>query len=82
MDEGTAVLLYMKDKTEPDEMEGKVIVPDLKGLTVMEAAQMLQDCKLRLGIQGQGVAVYQSPAADDIVDEGTQVMVEFSAPDG
>lgn len=80
VDEGTTVLLYMEEKNNPDNNEGMVVVPDLKGLTIMQAGQKLEDCKLQLGIQGEGVAVYQSPAPDTLVPEGTKIMVEFKKP--
>jgi stage V sporulation protein D (sporulation-specific penicillin-binding protein) len=80
---GTTVLLYMETKTTPDEMEGMVVVPDLTGKNIMEAGQALEDCKLQLVIQGgTGTASYQSPAANSLVPEGTQVMVEFGGSGG
>ncbi len=79
-EEGTAVLLYMQTKNETQDMEGMVVVPDLTGKTIMEAAQILDDCKLSLSPQGDGVATYQNPAAGEIVSEGTKIKVEFSKP--
>jgi stage V sporulation protein D (sporulation-specific penicillin-binding protein) len=76
--EGTTVLLKMETKNTPgDDMEGMVVVPDLKGKTIMEAGQALEECKLQLGIQGEGTAAYQDPKAGTLVPEGTKVMVEF-----
>jgi stage V sporulation protein D (sporulation-specific penicillin-binding protein) len=84
VDKGTTVLLYMDTpRTEQDEMEGMVTVPDLKGKTIMEAGQMLEDSKLLLMIQGgQGTATYQDPVANTLVPEGTAVKVEFSGTGG
>lgn len=78
VDKGTTVLLYMSDQQQTVDMTGKVVVPDLSGLTIMQASQLLDGSKLRLGITGEGKAVFQNPAAGDIVDEGTEIMVEFS----
>ncbi len=81
VDKGTAVLLYMSVKSDID-MEDKVVVPDLKGLTLMEAAQLLDQYQLELSIQGEGVAKHQSPEAGSIVDKGSLVLVEFSLSGG
>lgn len=80
VDQGTTVMLSM---TLPggEELAGKVLVPDVSGMTIMEAAEKLKEHHLQLGIQGEGVAVYQEPKANDLVDEGSKVMVEFSPPE-
>ncbi|MGI5848708.1 MAG: penicillin-binding transpeptidase domain-containing protein [Christensenellales bacterium] len=82
VDEGTTVLLYMQNKSAAVDMEGKVVVPDLKGMSVMDAAKALDNCKLQLGIHGKGIASYQNPGAGEIIKEGSTVMVEFSEPAG
>lgn len=85
VDKGTTVLLNMTIKTEYVDMKGKVVVPDLSGMTIMEASQALEGSGLKLVIDGEGKARFQSPAAGDIVDEGSEIMVEFrksSEPDG
>jgi stage V sporulation protein D (sporulation-specific penicillin-binding protein) len=82
VDEGTTVLLYMETKNIGEDTTGMVVVPDLSGLTIMEAGKMLEVFKLQLGIQGEGVAGYQSPAAGELVPEGTKVLVEFQKPGG
>lgn len=82
---GTTVLLYMTAKNEYVDMTNKAIVPDLEGLTIMEASQALEGSGLRLVTDGEGKARYQSPAAGDIVDKGSEIMVEFrntSEPEG
>lgn len=77
VDEGTTVCLYM---SQPDivDFTGKIEVPDLTGKTIMEASQILENCHLTLGISGTGKAVYQSPAAKQLVDPGTKIMVDFT----
>ena len=77
VDAGTSVCLYMDTEVPYDEMEGMVVVPDLTGLDMTAAAQMLEECRLIMGVSGQGVAANQSPAAGELVTEGTKVMVEF-----
>lgn len=77
VDKGTVVLLYMSEKTQYTDMTGKVVVPDLTGLTVMEASQLLESYKLRLSGTGKGKAVHQSPQAGEIADEGSEILVEF-----
>ena len=78
VDAGTSVWLYMDTEVPYDEMEGMVVVPDLTGLDMTDAAQLLEERKLLMSIQGQGVVTYQSPAADELVPEGTKIMVRFS----
>lgn len=77
VDKGTVVLLYMSQKSQYVDLTGKVIVPDLTGLTVMEVSQLLESYKLRLSGTGRGKAVHQSPAAGEIVSEGSEILVEF-----
>lgn len=81
---GTSVLLYMTTKNTQDDLADMVVVPDLSGMTVMEAAQALDACGLELSIQGdgEGKASYQSPAAGTAVGPGSTVMVEFSSSGG
>lgn len=81
VDEGTTILLYMETKSTHDDTEGMVVVPDLTGMTIMEAGQLLEEYKLQLGIQGEGEAIYQNPAPNTLVPEGTKIMVEFKKPD-
>ena len=77
VDTGTTVLLSMDTEVPYDDMEGMVVVPNVLGYDMMEAAQLLEDNKLTMGIEGQGVATYQNPAEGELVPEGTKVMVEF-----
>ncbi len=78
VEKGTTVMLSM---TMPgiEDLTGLIQVPDLSGMTIMEAAEKLKEHHLQLGIQGQGAAVYQEPKANEFVPEGTKVMVEFSS---
>lgn len=82
VDKGTTVLLYMQTQyTQPD-MTDMVVVPDLDGKSIMEASQMLENCSLRLEIDGKGgIATFQDPIAGKIVPKDSIVKVEFREPD-
>jgi len=83
VDKGTSVLLDMTTKSDPNDLDGMVQVPDLSGKTVMEAGQILEEYGLELNIQGSGdKATYQSPEAGKMVSEGSTVTVEFSSSGG
>jgi stage V sporulation protein D (sporulation-specific penicillin-binding protein) len=58
---------------------GKVLVPDLTGKTMRQAADILADLGLTLDPDGSGVAVSQSIALHSIVDPGTVITVSFKA---
>ena len=77
---GTTVMLSM---TLPNnDITGQVLVPDVSGKTVTEAGRILEENKLELDFDnGEGVAVYQYPAANEYVPEGTIIKVEFSSPE-
>lgn len=77
---GETVLLYTDTKNAEQDMEGMVVVPDLEGLSIMEAGAVLEVNKLVLEIDGKGIATYQIPAEGKIVPEGTKVKVEFREP--
>ena len=82
VDEGTTVLLEMATKVAADDTEGMVVVPDLHGLSIMEASKALEACGLKLVIEGEGTATYQSPSAGELVEEGSEVRAQFASPDG
>ena len=82
VDKGTTVILKMETKTDHDETEGMVVVPELDGKTIMQASQALEECKLIMEKHGDGVVTYQDPAAGKIVPEGSVIRVEFSSEDG
>ena len=75
-------MLSMTEETEYDETDGMVVVPDVIGLSIMDAAQRLEDNHLEMSIEGQGNATYQYPEEGEIVPEGTAVQVEFSESGG
>lgn len=65
----------------PGEQEaGDVTVPNLNGLTVREAGNLLEDMGLHLEPMGSGLVSKQIPDAGNKVKKGAIVRVEFSPP--
>lgn len=56
---------------------GKVVVPNVVGKTIREAAEQLGQAGLALVPSGSGIAVSQEIGAYTIVDQGTEVRVLF-----
>jgi stage V sporulation protein D (sporulation-specific penicillin-binding protein) len=78
VDKGATVLLYMQTKAQYDDMEGMTVVPDVSGMTIMEAAQKIEEAGLTMAPSGAGTANYQDPAAGTVVPQGSEVKIEFS----
>ena len=57
---------------------GTVIVPDLKGLSIQSANEILTGLGLNLKITGNGFASSQTPAATTVVEKGSDVSVTFT----
>ena len=57
---------------------GKVVMPDLDGLTIREAAEKLAEIGVTLEAEGSGRASYQSAPAYSVIDPGEMVTVVFS----
>jgi stage V sporulation protein D (sporulation-specific penicillin-binding protein) len=64
--------------TSATDHDGKVIVPDLSGLSVQSCNELLKGLGLNLKVQGSGFATEQSPAAGTSVDKNSDVTVKFS----
>ena len=77
--EGSLVMLYV-DKTVPLEDNSKVRVPDVTGMSVLEANKLLRSYGLEMQIEGSGIAVSQDPAPDEEVLPTTVVEVTFETP--
>ncbi|QSZ28322.1 stage V sporulation protein D [Aceticella autotrophica] len=73
VEENTLIVLYLNNY----ESNQKVEVPDLKGKTVVEASNILNDIGLKIKINGSGVSVSQKPEKGELVDKGTTVSVDF-----
>lgn len=59
----------------------KVIMPDLTGLSIKEAASVLTELNLVISIEGSGLAAKQSLQPGRPVAVGSEVKVEFKPPD-
>jgi len=65
---------------EPTQVEELVRVPDVAGLSIVEASRALRARQLEMLMEGSGVAVSQRPAAGEYVPPQTQVTVTFRVP--
>jgi stage V sporulation protein D (sporulation-specific penicillin-binding protein) len=63
--------------TEEEPDEEKVRVPDVEGMSVTTANELLEGMGLTMSFEGSGYAVSQSPAAGTKVEKGTEITVEF-----
>lgn len=72
---GSTVLVVLSNG--PATSQEPVKVPNVIGLSLREAAQVLESCGLRLNPSGSGVAVTQDPAPDTETMAGTVVTVTF-----
>ena len=79
MTEGSLVMLYVEGEAVADE-NNRVAVPNVAGMSVVEANRLLRSCGLTMRIEGSGVAVSQSPEADTRVTPTTCVTVTFEPP--
>lgn len=76
---GSLVMLYV-DKRTVVEDNGKVQVPDVTGLSVLEANRLLRAYGLEMFVSGGGLAVSQQPAAGEEVYPTAQITVTFEPP--
>ena len=77
--EGSLVMLYV-DKTVALEDNNRVKIPDVTGMSVLEANKLLRSYGLQMQIEGSGIAVSQSPAPEEEALPTTVVRVIFEAP--
>jgi stage V sporulation protein D (sporulation-specific penicillin-binding protein) len=73
------VMLYVREGQALD-AQTLVHVPDLRGMSIIEAGRQLRSRNLLMEIEGAGVAVRQKPAADEFAQPGDTVKVYFEAP--
>lgn len=76
---GALVMLYV-DGARRDAPDARVRVPDVIGMPVVEANRLLLSCGLVLQVEGSGLAVSQTPAADEYVNPSSRVTVRFEPP--
>ena len=77
MARGSIVMLYVEGAAPEDR---QVRVPDVAGLSVLEANKLLRGCGLQMRIEGSGLAVGQAPEPEEIVNPSTLVTVRFEPP--
>jgi stage V sporulation protein D (sporulation-specific penicillin-binding protein) len=78
MTAGSIVMLYVKGESPPS-VEDFLSVPDVRGLSIVEANRALRARGFELYIEGSGVAVLQKPAAGEFAAPDTVVRVAFEA---
>ena len=79
MTKGALMMLYVDNLTDLRN-NSRVQVPDVTGLSVLEANRILRSYGLRMQIQGSGLAVSQEPATGDEVFPSASVAVTFEPP--
>lgn len=79
MAEGSLMMLYVDNLTDLRN-NSRVQVPDVTGLSVLEANRILRSYGLKMQIEGSGLAVSQEPAAGEEVFPTATVAVCFSMP--
>ena len=77
---GALMMLYVDNLTDAGDND-IIGVPDVTGMSVLEANRMLRSYGLKLRIEGSGLAKSQSPAADEKVCPSATVTVVFEPPD-
>ncbi|MBQ3222755.1 MAG: PASTA domain-containing protein, partial [Clostridia bacterium] len=75
--EGSVMMLYVQ-KDAP--AQATIPVPDVTGMNVQDAQNALNAWNLNMDIQGEGLAVRQSPAAGEYTVPTATVQVEFLPP--
>ncbi len=76
---GGEIMLYTYEG-EPARAAEYVSVPDVAGLSVVEAARALRARGLYMTMEGSGLAAAQSPAAGAYVPPESEVLVTFALP--
>lgn len=77
MAEGSLVMLYVEGVTLTTE---QVRVPNVAGLSVIEANRLIRSYGLKMTVSGSGIAFSQTPAAGEMVPPTTIVDVTFQPP--
>ncbi|NTW05794.1 MAG: PASTA domain-containing protein [Peptococcaceae bacterium] len=63
-----------------DSQDLKVLVPDLRGLTIKKSGLILNQLDLGINVTGSGLVKKQKPAPGSKVSRGTIIMLEFAPP--
>ena len=75
--QGALMMLYVEGSRPAD---APVRVPDLAGMTVLEANKLLRSYGLELRVEGSGLATGQDPAPETEVNPSTVVTARFEPP--
>ena len=78
---GSKVMLYTYEQ-EPLHAVDLVSVPNVKGLSMVEAGRQLRARGFEMEISGSGLAVRQDPGAGNYAAPGSTVKVNFELPQG
>ncbi|EFV01671.1 penicillin-binding protein, transpeptidase domain protein [Pseudoramibacter alactolyticus ATCC 23263] len=70
-------VLVLETGTSQSDQSNQVTVPDLSGMNVQEANEVLTGLKLKLKIKGSGFAKTQNPKAGTQVNRQTEITVTF-----
>ena len=76
---GGKVMLYTYEN-EPLQTMELVSVPDVKGLSMVEAGRALRARGFEMEVSGSGLAVRQTPGAGSFAVPGDTVRVTFELP--
>ena len=79
MAEGSLMMLYVDNLTDLSN-NGKVSIPNVAGLSVLEANRLLRSYGFKMQIEGGGLAVSQEPAAGEEAFPTATVTVKFEPP--
>lgn len=76
------VILYTDLTPEEEAGDLNVFVPDVSGMTIVEANRVMRHAGLVMRLEGRGLAVSQYPPAGAEVARGSNVEVTFTNPQG
>lgn len=77
VDINTKIQLITQEDPEND--EGKVIVPNVLDKSIQEAHRILKEKELNIEISGSGISVEQEPEPGKLINKGTYVKVIFKS---
>ena len=72
--EGTKITIYTGDAVD----NNKVSMPDLTGLSVTSAKDILDDLGIKYSLEGDGFVIYQSIPAGEVITTGSNVRLTLS----
>ena len=71
LSKNSVIVLYGEDSN----VSTSITVPDLKGMSASQAANVLKEKNLNINIEGSGTVISQEPNKDTQVQEGSIVRV-------